>query len=132
MGVMAGFGLGISNALGKTLVYPCRGVFASRQLQEKAMSVQKVSVLVPSLRAVPPGAAWAANAIAWLFGADPHHPSGFSAWFAAARSRYQADRAARRDAGERMALMALARRYEATQPEFAKDLFAAALADRKL
>ncbi len=37
----------------------------------------------------------------------------------------------RREAGERMALIALAQRYEATQPEFAKDLFAAALADRQ-
>ena len=35
------------------------------------MSVQKISVLVPPLRAVPPGAAWAANAVAWLFGTDP-------------------------------------------------------------
>ena len=96
------------------------------------MSVQKVSVLVPPLRSVPPGAAWAANAVAWLFGADPHHPTGLSAWFAAARGRYHADRAARREAGERTALIALARRYETTQPEFAKDLFAAALADRRL
>ena len=96
------------------------------------MSVQNVSVLVPPLRAVPPAAAWAADAVAWLFGGDPSHPTGLPAWFAAARSRYLADRAARRDAGERMALMALARRYEASQPEFAKDLFAAAYADRQV
>ena len=38
------------------------------------MSVQKINVLVPPLRAVPPGAAWAANAIAWLFGTDPRQP----------------------------------------------------------
>ncbi|MCE9660615.1 MAG: hypothetical protein K8R60_18970 [Burkholderiales bacterium] len=95
------------------------------------MSVQKVNVLVPPLRAVPPAAAWAADAVAWLFGGDPRHPSGLPAWLAAARARYVADRALRREAGERMALIALAQRYEATQPEFAKDLFAAALADRQ-
>jgi len=97
------------------------------------MSVQKVSVLVPPLRAVPPAAAWAANAVAWLFGgADPDHPTGLPAWFAQLRRRYLADRAARRDAGERMALVALARRYQVSQPEFAKDLLAAASVDRRV
>ena len=95
------------------------------------MSVQKVSVLVPPLRPVPPGAAWAANAVAWLFVSDPRQPSGLAAWFAAARERRLAARALRRDAGERQALIAMARRYEASQPEFAKDLMAAALADRQ-
>jgi len=95
------------------------------------MSVQKVSVLVPPLRAVPPGAAWAANAVAWLFVSDPRQPSGLAAWFAAARERYLAARAVRRGAGERQALIAVARRYEHSQPEFAKDLMAAALADRQ-
>ena len=79
------------------------------------MSVQKVSVLVPPLRAVPPGAAWAANAVAWLFVSDPRQPSGLAAWFAAARERRLAARAVRRDARERQALIAMARRYE-TQP----------------
>jgi hypothetical protein len=45
--------------------------------------------------------------------------------------RWRAGRAARRAAGERAALLAMARRYEASQPEFAKDLYAAALADRQ-
>ncbi len=93
------------------------------------MSMQKV--LVPPLRAVPPGAAWAANVVAWLFGTDPRHPSGLSLWRAAVTQRFLADRIARREAGERMALVAMARRYEATQPEFAKDLYAAAQADRQ-
>ena len=62
------------------------------------MSVQKVSVLVPPLRAVPPGADWAANAIAWLFANDRRHPGRVAAWLAAARERRQAARAARRDA----------------------------------
>ena len=92
------------------------------------MSVQKVSVLVPPLRAVPPAAAWAANAVAWLFG---RRPASLRAWFAAARSRRRAARAARRDADDRMALTALAQRYESTQPEFAKDLHAAARCDRR-
>jgi hypothetical protein len=96
------------------------------------MSVQKVSVLVPPLRAVPPAAAWAANAVAWLFGSDPRHPTGLPAWFAAARRRHLAERVARKDAEDRMALMALAHRYEATQPEFAKDLYAAARYDRQV
>jgi hypothetical protein len=108
-------------------------VFSLRDgLQEKVMSVQKVSVLVPPLRAVPPAAAWAANAVSWLFGGDPRHPTGLPAWFAAARARHIAERTARREAGERTALVALAQRYQATQPEFAKDLFAAACSDRQV
>jgi len=93
------------------------------------MSVQNVNVLVPPLRAVPPGAAWVANLVGWVFGADPRHPSGLRLWAAAATARWRAGRAARRAAGERAALLAMARRYESSQPEFAKDLYAAALAD---
>jgi hypothetical protein len=96
------------------------------------MSEQKVSVLVPPLRPVPPAAAWAADAVAWLFGGDPHRPTGLPAWFAALRSRRLAERAARKDADDRMALIALAQRYESTQPEFAKDLYAAARYDRQV
>ena len=94
------------------------------------MSAQKLAVLVPPLRPVPPGAAWVADALAWLFVNDPGSP-GLAAWLAAARERRRADRALRRDMQERMALLALARRYESTQPEFAKDLAAAARADRR-
>jgi len=92
------------------------------------MSVQKVNVLVPPLRPVPPAAAWAANAVAWLFVNDPRRP-GLAAWLAEARERRRAARAVRRNLEERMALLALARRYEQSQPEFAKDLAAAAHAD---
>jgi hypothetical protein len=95
------------------------------------MSAQKVSVLVPPPRPVPPGAAWIANIVGWVFGSDPRHPSGLRLWAAAAKARWRADRAARREAGERLALVALARRYEASQPEFAKDLYAAARVDRE-
>ena len=75
------------------------------------MSVQKVNVLVPPLRPVPPAAAWAANAVAWLFVNDPRHP-GLATWLAEARERRRAARAVRRNLAERMALLALARRYE--------------------
>ena len=95
------------------------------------MSVQKVSVLVPPLRPAPPGAAWAASAVAWLFVSDPRQPSGLAAWFAAARERRLAARTLRRDARERQSLIAMAKHYESSQPEFAKDLMAAALADRQ-
>ena len=95
------------------------------------MSVQKVSVLVPPHRAVPPVAVWIASAVAWLFGADARTQSGFAAWLEAVRARHAIERAARHEARARMELMALARRYESTQPEFAKDLYAAARSDRQ-
>jgi len=94
------------------------------------MSVQKINVLVPPLRPVPPGAAWAAEAIAWVFGTDPRRPS-LQHWLAAARARRLADRADRRAARDRQDVIALARRYESSQPEFAKDLFAAACTDHR-
>ena len=94
------------------------------------MPVQKIHVLVPPLRGVPPGAAWAAQAVAWVFGTDPRRPS-LQHWLAAARVRRLADRADRRAARDRQDVIALARRYESSQPEFAKDLYAAALADRQ-
>ena len=94
------------------------------------MPVQKIHVLVPPLRGVPPGAAWAAQAVAWVFGTDPRRPS-FQHWLTAARVRRLADRAARRAARDRQDVIALARRYESSQPEFAKDLFAAACTDHR-
>ena len=93
------------------------------------MSVQNVKVLVPPLRTVPPGAAWIAAIVGWVFGSDPRHPSGLKLWRAAAKVRWRAHRAARRDAAARVAVIALARRFESSQPEFAKDLYAAARVD---
>ncbi len=87
------------------------------------MSVQEVSVMVPPLRPVPRGAVWAADAAAWLL-------SRLRLGLEAIRTRLAVDRAARRDARGRAELMALASRYRATQPEFAKDLLAAANNDR--
>ena len=84
------------------------------------MSVQNVSVLVPPLGPVPPGAAWIANGIAWCVAAC-----------VVARAALRTHAAARREAGARTALVAMARRYESSQPEFAKDLFAAASHDRR-
>ena len=94
------------------------------------MPVQKIHVLVPPLRGVPPGAAWAAQAVAWVFGTDPRRPS-LQHWLAAARVHRLADRADRRAARDRQDVIALARRYESSQPEFAKDLFAAACTDHR-
>ena len=94
------------------------------------MFMQKVSVMVPPLRPVPPGAAWASNAVSWLFGGDALVRTGLPGWLEAARAKLTVDRAARREARSRADLLALARRYESSQPEFAKDLFAAANNDR--
>jgi hypothetical protein len=95
------------------------------------MSMQKVSVMVPPLRQVPPGALWLANLVAWLFGGDAHVRAGVPAWFEAVRAKLAVDRAARRDARGRDELIALARHYQTSQPEFAKDLFAAASKDHR-
>lgn len=94
------------------------------------MSRQKVSVMVPPLRPVPRGAFWISDAVGWLVGGDPRVRSALPLWFEAVRARLAVDRAARREARERAELFALASRYQATQPEFAKDLFAAANNDR--
>jgi hypothetical protein len=94
------------------------------------MSVQKVSVMVPPLRAVPRGAVWAGDVASWLFGGDARVRSGLPAWFEAVRAKLAVDRAARRDARSRADLFAMARRYQSSQPEFAKDLFAAANNER--
>ena len=95
------------------------------------MSVQKATFLIPPLRPEPPGALWLANAVGWLFGSDRRSSSGLAAWFEALRAKSAVERAARREGRARDALMALARRYESTQPSFAKDLVAAASTDRR-
>jgi hypothetical protein len=90
------------------------------------MSMQKVSVWVPPLRPVPRGVGWFGGVLSLLLGGDPRVRAGASAWLEAVRATLAVDRAARRDARARAELIALAHRYQATQPEFAKDLFAAA------
>lgn len=94
------------------------------------MSMQKVSVLVPPLRQVPRGALWVADLVSWLLGFNAEVRSILFVTAQAARARVAEDRAARRDARDRAELRALATRYQASQPEFAKDLFAAANNDR--
>ena len=94
------------------------------------MSIQKVSVMVPPLRPVPRGALWVGQAVSWLVGGDARIRSGFPVWLEAVRAKLAIDRRARREARSRSDLIALACRYQATQPEFAKDLFAAANNDR--
>jgi hypothetical protein len=94
------------------------------------MSMQKVPVMVPPLRPVPRGAVRFGDAVSWLFGGDARVSSGFPAWFEAVRARIEVGRAARSEARSRAELLALATRYQSSQPEFAKDLFAAANNDR--
>jgi hypothetical protein len=98
--------------------------------QEKAMSMQKVSVMVPPLHPVPRGALWVGQAISWLVGGDARVGSAVPIWFEAVRAKAAVARRARREARSRADLIALACRYQRTQPEFAKDLFAAANNDR--
>ena len=94
------------------------------------MSMQKVSVMVPPLRPVPRGALWVGQLAAWLVGGDARVRAGLPAWFEVVRAKLAVDRGARREARGRADLIALACRYRATQPEFAKDLLAAANNDR--
>ncbi len=94
------------------------------------MPMQKVSVMVPPLRTVPRGAVWFGDAVSWLSGGGPRVRTGLPAWIAAVGARIAFARAARREAAGRAELIALATRYQSTQPEFAKDLFAAASNDR--
>ena len=72
--------------------------------------------------AVPPGAAWAANAVAWLFVNDPRHPAAWRRGSPQPASAAAPPAPSAAMLEERMALLALARRYEQSQPEFAKDL----------
>ena len=95
------------------------------------MSVQKINVLVPPLRAVPPGPPGRRRRSAGCSAPIRASAGGLARWLAAARERRLAERSLRREARERQELIAVARRYESSQPEFAKDLMAAALADRR-
>ncbi len=88
------------------------------------MSVQ--NVLVPPLRPEPRGAGWLGNVVSWLLSGDERVRVGVPAWLEAMRARSAVGRAARREARSRSEVMALARRYASSQPEFAKDLYAAA------
>lgn len=96
------------------------------------MSVQKVNVLVPQPSVMPPGAVWIVNALAWLFVGGARVASALAGWRESVRARQAIDRMARHDARSRAEVIALARRYESTQPEFAKDLYAAARSDRQI
>lgn len=93
------------------------------------MSMQRISVLVPPLRAVR-GAIWVADLVASMLGFNAEVRAALFATAEAARRRAAVNLAERRVARDRAALIALATRYQGTQPEFAKDLFAAANNDR--
>ena len=84
------------------------------------MSVQMVNVLVPPAVREPRGAVWIGYAVTAALAA-----------VRGARKNLRSTLAARRAAGERRALLAMASRYRASQPEFAKDLYAAACNDRR-
>jgi hypothetical protein len=86
------------------------------------MSMQKVLVSIPSLRPAPRGAVWIGQAVSWLREFHEEVQALISATAEAARQRAAEDREAR----SRADLIEMARRYQGTQPEFAKDLFAAA------
>ena len=90
------------------------------------MSMQKVLVSVPLLRPVPRGAVWIGQAVSWLQEFHDEVQALISATAEAARQRS----AKAREARNRAELIEMARRYQGTQPEFAKDLFAAAGNDR--
>jgi hypothetical protein len=94
------------------------------------MFVQKALVLVPPVRPVPPRAAILADVFAWLFEASDAAGTRLVARLEATRSRHAIERELRREARSRAQVVALAQRYESTQPEFAKDLYAAARSDR--
>jgi len=90
------------------------------------MSMQEVDAMVPPRPTVPRGAVWAGGVVSWFFGGDARVRSGLPEWLEAVRAKLAVDRAARSEARSRADLLALASRYQSTQPEFAKDLFAAA------
>ena len=75
------------------------------------MSVQKVLAMDAPMHRQVQGSGWLATATTLL---------------EAIRARAAIHRAARRDARARAEVMSLARRYASSQPEFAKDLYAAA------
>jgi len=85
-----------------------------------------VNVLVPPSRPVPPGAALAAAAVVAAHRSMARLGANVAEWFKAMRARGAVKRAAGRDARDRAEVLAMAFRYSASQPEFAKDLFAAA------
>ena len=81
------------------------------------MSVQKALAFDPSMHRGAQGTGWLAGAVAFLD---------------TVRARHASVQAARREAQSRAEVMSLARRYASTQPEFAKDLYAAAGCDFQL
>ena len=92
------------------------------------MSMQKVLVSIPSLRPVPRGAIWAGRVASWSQSFSDKVRAVLAVRAESARVRA----AAAREARNRADLIAMARQHPGTQPEFAKDLFAAASHDRSI
>jgi hypothetical protein len=84
--------------------------------------MQKVLVSTMSFRPPPRGARWVGQATSWLLGLGDELRAAIAATAEAARRRA----ASVGDARARAELIALARRYQDAQPEFAKELFTAA------
>jgi hypothetical protein len=87
------------------------------------MSVQKINVLVSPTHRLAPGAAWIADALADMV---LHATARIDAW----RRRAAEQSAARRFVREQGELQAMATRYMATQPSFAKELLHASMKER--
>lgn len=86
------------------------------------MSVSKIRIQIPPQRPPAPGAELLADAIA--SGASWLHDA-FLRW----RERLRARIARRQELRARLAVLAMARRYEHSQPSFAKELFIACSRD---
>jgi hypothetical protein len=84
------------------------------------MSVQKINVLVLPAHRLAPGAAWIADAVAALV-------AGVLAQITAWRRRAAEESRTRNRVREQSRLQAMAWRYMATQPSFAKDLLWASM-----
>jgi hypothetical protein len=117
---MGGFRRGISQELGKTLVYRQTALFVAVATGESTMSVQKINVLVLPTHRLAPGTAWIADAVAM-------HVAAVAARFAGWRQRAVVKARDRGIARDRHQLQILATRYMATQPSFAKELLSASM-----
>ncbi len=95
------------------------------------MSMQKVRVVVPPSAIVPHGTIRTTLADS-LLAIAAQLQSALSARLAAERQRRARERKARHEARARALLLSLARRYETSQPGFAKDLYAAARVDDRI
>jgi hypothetical protein len=91
--------------------------------EEYAMSLQQINVLMPPAQRLAPGTAWIADVIGGFAAAA-------AARFAAWRRHLVLAAEERQRVRGRMELQAMATRYMATQPSFAKELLYACMNER--